>query len=185
MKKMTILASALLLSAIFSGCASSSSPSTPQDVREAVGSGMFSIKKDSFTVNRPYNQVVSLLQRNSKKCLNKTFKHTSTTHNGYYMQTSTDTMYYKTKFKKGRTLSTLEVKGDSDSLQSGMTSAIYGEAYKDGYFIAVVDLHRKGSGKTQVDIYRASMLMGVQEDIVNAIKSWAKTGSRSCPNIAP
>ncbi len=184
MKKIIIIASALLLTGIFSGCASSA-PITPQSVRESVGSGMFSTKKDSFVVNRPYHQVASLLQRNSKKCLNKSFKHTSTTHNGYYMQTSTDTMYYKTKFKRGRTLSTLEVKGDSDSLQSSMTSAIYGEAYKDGYFIAVVDLHRKGSGKTQVDIYRGSMLMGVQEDIVNAIKKWAKTGSRSCPNIAP
>lgn len=184
MKKIIIITSALLLTAIFSGCASSSSPTTPQEVRDSVGSGMFSTKKDSFVVNRPYNQVASLLQRNSNKCLNKAFNHTSTTHNGYYMQTSTDTMYYKTKFKRGRTLSTLEVKGDSDSLQSSMTSAVYGEAYKDGYFIAVVDLHNKGN-KTQVDIYRGSMLMGVQEDIVNAITNWAKTGSRSCPNIAP
>jgi len=183
MKKITIITSALLLTAIFSGCASSSSPTTPQEFRKATANSMMGTK-DSFIVNRPYYKVASLLQRNSKKCLNKSFKHTSTTHNGYYMQTSSDRMYYKTKFKRGRTLSTLEVKGDSDSLQSGMTSAIYGEALKDGYFIAVVDLHKKGN-KTQVDIYRGSMLMGAQEDIVNAIKNWAKNGSKSCPNIAP
>ena len=58
------------------------------------------------------------------------------------------------------------------------------DIYVGDSFLIGVDLHNKGN-KTQVDIYRGSMLMGVQEDIVNAIKNWAKNGSRSCPNIAP
>lgn len=184
MKKIIIIASALLLTGIFSGCASSA-PITPQSVRESVGSGMFSTKKDSFVVNRPYNQVASQFQRNSKKCLNKSFTYTSTSHNGYYMQTTTNTIHYSGKFTKGRTLSTLEIKSkDPEWTSSAMTSAIYGDSVKDGLLVAMVDLHKKGN-KTQVDIYRASMTFGANDKIIKAINSWAKTGSSSCPNIAP
>jgi len=174
-----------LLSAIINGCASSSSPTTPQEIREAFSGSMFG-KKDSFTVNRPYNQVASLLQRNSKKCLNKSFRYTSTTHNGYYMQTSSNTIHYSAKFKRGRTLSSLEIKSkDAAWTSSAMTSALFGDSVKDGLFFALVDLHKKGNGQTQVDIYRASMTFGPNDKIIKAIESWVKTGSKSCPNIAP
>jgi len=165
-----------------SGCASTS-PTTSKEFRNAVaGSSMAT--QDSFVVNRPYYQVVNTLQKNSKKCLNKSIKNTSTTHNGYYMQTSTNTMHYKTNFKKGRTLSSLEIKANSASMQSGITTAIYGETLRDGYFIAVVDVHKKGSNQTQVNIYRGSMLFGANKTIIKAVKSWVNTGSRSCPNLA-
>lgn len=181
---MKIIGSALVLIGILSGCGGTPVPTGPKEYRAAAQNSMMG-EKETFTLNRSYYQVASILQKNSRKCLNKSFKVTNTTYGGKFPTTSTDYITYSSKFKRGGSFSTLDVRMNSQSLQdSGMTAAIYGKPPKDGYIIAAADIRNLGGGKTQVDLYHASILMGSQKKVVNAIKAWMNGTSRSCPNLA-
>ena len=64
----------LALLALVSGCVIST-PKTPGEFRQNVGSGGSYTKHDSFSVQRPYQAVVKDIKTNSEFCLRKTFHH--------------------------------------------------------------------------------------------------------------
>jgi hypothetical protein len=187
MNRLKMILGALFLLGLLNGCGGANVwPKTPQEYRDGIQHSAFG-KKESFVVDRSYATVASLFQRNSRRCLNKTFKVTSTTYGGPFPTTSTNIMAYRAKFRRGATRSTLSIKENSSSLQeSGVTAALYGAPPKDGTYVFVVDLKKIGSGKTQVDIYRPSILIGIpaRQNTLKAIKAWANGTSRACPNLA-
>jgi len=179
MKKFKLITIALALTVIFSGCGTVAK--TSQEFRKTANSSAFGTK-ESFVVNRSYSKVVNLFQKNSKRCLNKTFKTRDYYRDNKFSRTTTDTITYSTKFKRGSTHSKMDVSLKSNGIK---TSMFYQEIPKDGLFIVAVDITKKGANQTQIDIYRPVAVFGPNKNIVNAIKAWANGTSKGCPNLRP
>ncbi len=168
MKKITIIASALLLSAgfVLSGCIQPLHNSATEMKQDST------ITKESKIVNRSYSKVASTFQRLAPRCLNTTI-----IVSGDVRDARTGTFKYTSKVKRSANKMTF-------SLQRRQTDLfmIGPEGPKDGVYILVVDAVPAGSGKTKIITYERNFYSAPQE-FKDAIAGWTSGEVRGCPTL--
>lgn len=164
------------LSAIFvSGCVSA--PVNPSDVRK-LASRMSKSYVKTFTVNRPYKQVVSTIKKRARVCLSKTVvvNYTSVDSRTGMRMRSEERIHYTPSMKRIEGGVTLALQTRAGGIAVVLNS---GSEPKDGFYSFTADIKPAGKRKTQVTIYRVEPL----KSLVKAIQNWAKGSNLGCPDM--
>lgn len=167
MKYLIISLSTMLI--VMSGCATHH-PQNAEEFRQAAP-GAFLGKKETFVVNRSYNEVARTFKKKAPQCLNVRVKTVS--------QTTTSYQVIVTKYKptvvvdKQRT--ELHVQQHHESGVINVTKEPEG-----GYYLVVTDAYPMSKNKTKIVMYRPSMGYDV---MIKAIKGWATGKNKGCPDM--
>jgi hypothetical protein len=154
---------------LFSGCAANM-PQTAQDFRLAVPGFVFA-GKESFEVNRPFNDVVAIFKRQAVKCLDVTIQTTATAPGSYQvLGANWNPTFIATDKQAELHLQRIWEKG---VVQVGSEPA-------KGHFVMVVDIVPVSARKTRIDMYRPNSGANV---IIKAIKNWANNKDIGCPDM--
>ncbi len=165
----------------FSGCVMKA-PKNSQEYRKSVVESSFG-DQISVVVDQPYKKVIKTLERNTKKCLDKSYEVT------YYESNNVGT------FRKVKTVElnpTLINHKKSLELQMHMYDSEICESMlskdtclgKKGYWVFVLDAEPHKKQKTMLNIYQPSK--GLRDDVdkmTNAIQLWAKGKTNACPDL--
>ena len=168
MKRLMLLAAFCAVPAL-TGCATSH-PQTAEEFRQAVPDA-FTAKKETFEVERPFDEVASTFQKMAPKCLNVRVKTTS--------QTRTSYQVIVTQYKPTVLVSAgkAELHVQQEHVQGVMNVTAVPEG---GYYLMVADAYPIDSKRTGVDLYRPAFGHDV---LVRAAKGWATGENVGCPDF--
>ena len=164
-----IIIATVLTSILFTGCAINH-PQTAAEFRAAAPGATFGTK-ESFIVERPFDDVARTFEEQAPKCLDTRIKMTESGH-----------MYHHVVVTKYTP--TVLVSDNSAELhlqfvhEQGVMAV--SEMPEKGYYLMVADASRLTDNKTQIDMYRPSI---GHDTIVRAVKGWAEGDNVGCPDL--
>lgn len=164
-----ILLTTLCLAFLLTGCAIKHPQTAAEFRKEAPGATFGS--KQSFEVNRSFDQVSNTFNKMAPQCLHKRIQSTSS---GYMHYQVIVTDYNPTVIVgKNRT----ELHLQQDHIQGVMNVSKKPEG---GYYLMVVDAIPLGKNKTKIDMYAPSI---GYDHVIEAIKAWATGNNVGCPDL--
>lgn len=159
----------LCLALLLAGCAIKH-PQNAAEFRKEIPGATFG-SKQSFEVNRSFDQVSNTFNKMAPKCLHKRVQSTSS---GYMYSQVIVTDYNPTVIiGKNRT----ELHLQQDHIQGVMNVSKKPEG---GYYLMVIDAEPLGKNKTRIDMYVPSI---GYDHVVAAIKDWATGTNVGCPDL--
>lgn len=163
-----ILATVLTIS-LFAGCAINH-PQTAAEFRSAAPGATFG-KKESFVVDRRFDDVARTFEEQAPQCLDKRIEMTESGHMYYHVVV---TKYTPTVLvSENRAELHLQFVHEQGVM-------VVSEMPEKGYYLMVADASRLTDNKTQIDMYRPSM---GYDTIVRAVKGWATGDNIGCPDL--
>jgi hypothetical protein len=163
------LLTTVLATSLFAGCAVRH-PQTAAEFRAAAPGATFG-KKESFVVDRRFDEVAATFQEQAPKCLDTRIKMVESGH-----------MYHHVVVTKYTP--TILVSDDSAELhlqfihEQGVMKV--SEMPAKGYYLMVADASAMAGNRTQIDLYRPSI---GYDTIVRAVKGWATGDQIGCPDL--
>jgi hypothetical protein len=159
----------VLIPLYIAGCAGSM-PVTADKFRQAVP-GTAMTTKETFEVNRPYDQVIGTFRRKAVQCLDVTVQTTTQVDGGYREVVSN----WNPTLIAGGEKTELHIQR---VYEQGAARA-RGEPGQ-GHFVMVVDITPASIYKTRIDIYRSAQ--GV-DTVLKAVNNWATGKDIGCPDM--
>ncbi len=168
MKRLIYFVAFLFIPGLF-GCVTGH-PQTADEFRKAVPDA-FMAKKESFEVDRPFDEVAGTFEKMAPQCLNVTVKTTS--------QTRTSYQVIVTRYKPTVLVSAdkAELHVQQEHVQGVMNVTAVPEG---GYYLMVADAYPIDANRTGIDLYRPKMGHDV---LVRATKGWATGKNVGCPDF--
>lgn len=145
-------------------------PQTRQEFVKVVAAGERGTEKQTFVVERGFDQVYEVLQERSTACLDVTVKRTA--YVGYTEHSSSD--YNPTLRKAGA--------GKAEfALQVVHRPRAIGEnAPPGGMYVMAADIRSLGKGRTELVVYLPTM--GYKR-VARSLKEWAAGENTDCPKL--
>lgn len=154
---------------VLSGCATHH-PQNAEEFRQAAP-GAFMGKKETFEVDRSYNDVARTFKKKAPQCLNIRVKTTSQTTTSYQVLVTR----YKPTVMVSKQRTELHVQQHHETGVLKVTKEPEG-----GYYLVVTDAYPVSKNKTKIVMYRPSMGYDV---MIKAIKGWATGKNMGCPDM--
>lgn len=171
---------ALAFTVLLGGCASAQL-ATPEGYRDYVERGGFGSQSDAIDSSISAPKVVSLLDKQSKMCLERTVSFTTTQGNGMGgMIHVRETYHLIPEVSVQESGGGQMVLRRKDENQSIFTKAMLTEEMKNkGYIVMVADVSPMSAG-SHVEIYGGSR---GYDHVFDAVKSWASGEHTQCPEF--
>jgi hypothetical protein len=156
---------------VLAGCGTP--PKTIDEFRDmAKGGGMF-LSSETYTVKRPYQQVVDTYKQRAPTCLNQTIEVVTKdkwgTHSSHFIWTTKIKLMDKHMacFMQGRS-------GDSNNVE------VYDPPDKNGHFHFLVDAYPVDQNTTRIVVSKS---VAVPDLVPVAAKNWATGENLGCPDM--
>ncbi|MDH5178266.1 MAG: hypothetical protein OEZ39_19760 [Gammaproteobacteria bacterium] len=169
-----LLAAAMLLG----GCGLL--PPTPQnsnEYRALMKAGTPGAVIDTYVVDKSYNKVAKVIQKQAAKCLDTGFvsNRCTTSQSGHTNCDKVNFIYTPTIQNDGKKMELyVQLRTEPNRLLVGGTMP------KNGIYVSVIDFEAVGKNKTRITAYHPEKSFTLTS---TAVKHWAKGTNMGCPNM--
>lgn len=151
-------------------------PKNPAEFRAMAKDGGMFFSTETYTVKRPYQQVVDTFKQRAPFCLNKTIE-TSRRQGGITGAKFVEVRAWKAKVNSSNnhmecTLQSLVVGGN--------TYEAIDPPNKDGHYYMLVDAYPVDQGSTRIVVSKS---INVSDTVDKAAKNWATGENMGCPDM--
>lgn len=148
-------------------------PKTPAEFRAMAKDGGMFLSSDTYTVKRPYQQVVGAYKQRATTCLNQTIE--TTTRDKYGTHVSSFTWTAKVNASDKHMECTMQMRGNNANQVE-----VYDPPNKYGHYQFLVDAYPADAGSTRIVV---SKTIAVPDTVVLAAKNWASGENMGCPDM--
>ena len=142
----------------------------PHEFRKGIVEGAAYGKFQNVEVKRPFSKVTQVVEKNAKRCLNKTVVKEGYVNMGRYAQHVPErlTITYRANFVRRGKKAELIVQKDMPGMRKPA----------GGYYYNIADLEDVGRGKTMLHVYGTTL-----DNISEKIIDWSKGKNNKCPKL--
>jgi hypothetical protein len=151
-------------------------PKTPSEFKAQVNGGAMGHQKESYTVNRPFQEVAKTLEQKANECLNVAVESARTYKINHAQTTASHTVTYHPAFKMSENNAELQVR---QKVRGDNIVKLQAEP-EGGYIALVADTKPLDKSTSQVEVYYAKYKAGT---LVIAVKNWAIGKDLRCPDV--